>query len=307
MDRSVGASRTNRKTSRGTRRLHHSLVDTLIARPYNSSSMRWLAAISLPCADKASVAETRLFIDTHASSRVHVYANAFDGHLALCKAVLTAMPARVRDNSGSAITLGAGRQLQGGGSSERRQERSSSGANSMKTNGSTSSAARHHPHFVTVTGVPGRTLHHERSRTQSVLTRSERVFLSPGLSLHRPMSFLSFSLRSRRQDHLLEAGTHPRRHLEVRHRLASGLRRASVATSFLAHKCRALARCDWRLHHAAVRGRSHRRRPSWPRSAHALSALRRVCGARGSLHRADDAHLPARRLLFTVAHAPVHS
>ena len=41
---------------------------------------RWLMATALPCADRQAVAEVRLFIASHASSRMHVRANLFDAN-----------------------------------------------------------------------------------------------------------------------------------------------------------------------------------------------------------------------------------
>ena len=42
------------------------------------SHMKWLAAMSLPCADVAALSEVQSFVRVHASARLHVIANFFD-------------------------------------------------------------------------------------------------------------------------------------------------------------------------------------------------------------------------------------
>lgn len=120
--------------------------------------MRWLAATSLPCADRASVAETRLFIETYASPKIHVHANVFDGHVSNCKALLTRA---ARDGSGAAD--GSSRLVA--------LADTSAGAKNA-------SAARHHTHFVTVTSVPGhKTIFWKRELTPAVISKFDIVWL----------------------------------------------------------------------------------------------------------------------------------
>ena len=108
---------------------------------------RWLAAISLPCADKAAVGEVRGFIASYASVRqLHVFVNVFDGHADTCRGALLSAA---------------------GGSG-------ASGASSSAA----ASSAKHSSRLVTLSTTPGhKTIFWKRDLTPSVIAKFDFVWL----------------------------------------------------------------------------------------------------------------------------------